>query len=274
MNYWEYSVKGVSEEEGEVVVALVEDLGFESFMWEGGVQKCYINSQEYPVYSAQIDTVLSAGGYKWSKEEIVAQNWNAVWESEFEPIVIEQMVCVRAPQTPKSNCQHEILLTPNMSFGTGHHPTTFMMLSAIGKLNLQGKQVLDVGCGSAVLGIYAKMLGAETVVGVDIDQWSVQSAGGNVELNGVEMTVLEGTVSAAQGKFDLIVANINRNVLIGDMKTYAEKLQNGGEMLLSGFLEQDITPIRECAEKHGFRYQSTANRDEWQLLHFLYLKEN
>lgn len=273
MDYWEYSVAAGSEPVGEVVVALLCDLGFESFMWdERGAQLCYIPSIAHAEFAAEIKEVLTAAGHNFTAKLIVAENWNAQWESDFAPIVVGQSVCVRTPNHPTSDCTHEVLIVPNMSFGTGHHPTTYMMLEALSLLGCEGvtgRHVADIGCGSGVLGIYCWQLGAGHVVGVDIDEWSVQSATENVQLNSAAMQVITGDVAVLAGhSYDIILANINRNVLLDNIGQYAAMLSPGGRLLLSGFYLVDVAVLVESAAGFGLVLEGQNQREGWSQLTF------
>ncbi|MFI3299139.1 MAG: 50S ribosomal protein L11 methyltransferase [Rikenellaceae bacterium] len=270
MNYIEYSFK-VGEPQGEILVAFLSDMGFESFVYEDGVQLCYITEAQRELYSNDIDLFLAE--YEYSLREIEPQNWNTEWEESFSPIVIDHRLCVRAPFHSKSECEREIVIDPNMSFGTGHHPTTYMMLSELLGMDLQGRRVMDVGCGSGVLSILSAMDGASEVVGIEIDEWAAQSAQNNVVQSGYNQSIeiITGEVFDYKGKgFDVVVANINRNILFSQMEHYSSLLGSGGVLLCSGFytgedseiliaraLEFSLTPVLE------------REREGWALLHLV-----
>ncbi len=271
MNYTEYRVE-VNEEQGEIILALLSDMGFDSFVYDDGAQLCYIEEGELAKFKDQIESYLDDTGYCYSSKQIVTQNWNAEWESDFEPIVVDDRLCVRALHHPKSNCQNEVIITPNMSFGTGHHATTYQMIEAILEGDFERKNVLDVGCGSAILSIVAAQRGASRVVGVDIDSWAVQSAAQNVEQNGINQKIelLTGDVSVVEGqKFDIVLANINRNILCENMPYYGKVLRAKGLLYCSGFYEADIEAIADCAAKNGFELKYSTLKDSWATLTFV-----
>ncbi len=268
MNYIEYKVE-VSEEVGEVVVASLAELGFESFIYDGNFQLCYIQEADYADYKTLIENYLKEDGYTYSSKLLEQQNWNAEWESDFEPITIGDVLAVRTPLHEVSGCKREILITPNMSFGTGHHPTTYMILSAMLAENFEDTEALDVGCGSGVLGIMAAMNGAKNVLGVDIDSWAAQSARDNLVLNNVndKMQILDGDIKMALGNvYDFIFANIARNVLIDNMKDYASVAKSGAKLLLSGFLVKDSDFVQKSAEENGFTFVEKFEREGWNML--------
>jgi ribosomal protein L11 methyltransferase len=161
---------------------------------------------------------------------------------------------------------YELIIEPKMSFGTAHHPTTYMMLSYVAELEMQGRRVLDMGCGTAVLGILAKMRGAEYVEGVDIDEWAFNNARENAVSNGVEIVLKLGDASSLQGHFDVVIANINRNILLNDMGRYAAVLNAGGTLLLSGFYEADEAALVARAGELGMTLKGKKNRDGWSAL--------
>lgn len=202
------------------------------------------------------------------------KNWNEEWEKQHHPVLVEaengKKIWVRAPfHEHRTDVDYEIEIEPKMSFGTAHHATTYMMLSYLAELPLEGLRVLDMGCGTAVLGILAKMRGADYVEGIDIDEWAYNNAIENVQRNGVEMTIRIGDASLLdkrEDKFDLVIANINRNILLNDMAAYAAVLNPGGTLLLSGFYESDIPALQQHAATFGLQIQQTKSRQSWAAL--------
>ena len=198
------------------------------------------------------------------------KNWNEEWEKGHQAVLVEYnggSVWVRAPFHPhRDDVSYELIIEPKMSFGTAHHPTTYMMLSYVAELDMQGKRVLDMGCGTAVLGILAKMRGASYVEGVDIDEWAFNNARENAATNNVEITLKLGDATTLQGCFDIIIANINRNILLADMERYAAVLNAGGTLLLSGFYEADETALVARAKELGMTLKNKKNRDGWSAL--------
>ena len=201
---------------------------------------------------------------------MVDKNWNEEWEKGHHAVLVEYnsgKVWVRAPFHPhRTDVDYELIIEPKMSFGTAHHPTTYMMLSYVAELDMVGKRVLDMGCGTAVLGILAKMRGASYVEGVDIDEWAFNNAQENAVSNGVEITLKLGDASSLQGHFDIIIANINRNILLADMERYAAVLNAGGTLLLSGFYEADEGVLIARANELGMILKTKKNRDGWSAI--------
>ncbi len=214
---------------------------------------------QFPIFNSQ-----------FSIQEMPDKNWNEEWEKGHQAVLVEYeggSVWVRAPFHPhREDVDYELIIEPKMSFGTAHHPTTYMMLSYVAELDMQGKRVLDMGCGTAVLGILAKMRGAEYVEGVDIDEWAFNNARENAASNGVEIALKLGDASSLQGCFDVVIANINRNILLNDMGRYAAVLNAGGTLLLSGFYEADEAALVARAGELGMTLEGRKSRDGWSAL--------
>ena len=214
---------------------------------------------QFPIFNSQ-----------FSIQEMPDKNWNEEWEKGHQAVLVEYeggSVWVRAPFHPhREDVDYELIIEPKMSFGTAHHPTTYMMLSYVAELEMQGRRVLDMGCGTAVLGILAKMRGAEYVEGVDIDEWAFNNARENAASNGVEIVLKLGDASSLQGHFDVVIANINRNILLNDMGRYAAVLNAGGTLLLSGFYEADEAALVARAGELGMTLKGKKNRDGWSAL--------
>ena len=214
---------------------------------------------QFPIFNSQ-----------FSIQEMPDKNWNEEWEKGHQAVLVEYeggSVWVRAPFHPhREDVNYELIIEPKMSFGTAHHPTTYMMLSYVAELDMQGRRVLDMGCGTAVLGILAKMRGAEYVEGVDIDEWAFNNARENAASNGVEIVLKLGDASSLQGCFDVVIANINRNILLNDMGRYAAVLNAGGTLLLSGFYEADEAALVARAGELGMTLEGKKNRDGWSAL--------
>lgn len=216
-------------------------------------------SDQFPIFNSQ-----------FSIQEMPDKNWNEEWEKGHQAVLVEYeggSVWVRAPFHPhREDVNYELIIEPKMSFGTAHHPTTYMMLSYVAELEMQDRRVLDMGCGTAVLGILAKMRGAEYVEGVDIDEWAFNNARENAASNGVEIVLKLGDASSLQGCFDVVIANINRNILLNDMGRYAAVLNAGGTLLLSGFYEADEAALVARAGELGMTLEGKKNRDGWSAL--------
>ena len=282
MNYIEYNIHVTGPEEGEIVIAELSDMGFESFsdylpdgfMPGAGSIKCYIpaNVEADSSNHTRIQNYLYSEGYPYEREEIQQQNWNAEWESQFEPISIQGGTCyIRAPFHPAHSAPYEIVIMPKMSFGTGHHATTYLMAEQMLALDFNGASVLDMGSGTGILSILAAMRGAVVVDAVDIDEWAYENCLENIQTNNVQTVVcpILGDVAAIHGKvYDIILANINRNILLNDMAQYTESLRKGGLLLVSGILDLDVDTLVGHARKLDLTPTATNTRDGWAQITF------
>lgn len=272
MNYIEFTLsseKMMSEDESGLYMALLGDMGFESFREEGRDLFGYITMGDYNDHKEEIDAYLGSLPLSVAKKEIAKENWNALWESNFEPIVVNDTCVVRAPFHPASGVEIEVVIMPKMSFGTGHHQTTRLMMEAILAGDVRGKKCLDMGCGTAVLAILAAMRGAASVDAIDIDEWAYENGLENVAENGVAeiVNLFCGDADLLQEqRYDVIFANINRNILLRDMKRYVGVLNDGGALYMSGFLEEDIDVLLEEASRQGLCKVDVAQKEKWCML--------
>ena len=198
------------------------------------------------------------------------QNWNAVWESNFQPIVIGDTVGVRADFHPANpHLKYDMVITPKMSFGTGHHDTTALMLEHLMKMPLEGKTVLDMGCGTGVLGIFASLSGAKEVLAIDIDPWSYENTLENIQKNNssnIKVQLGDASLLPATATFEVVIANINRSVLLQDMPAYLACLKVGGSLLLSGFYKADVEEIDDTVTTRNMILTFSQSADDWMLL--------
>jgi ribosomal protein L11 methyltransferase len=203
-------------------------------------------------------------------EEIAQVNWNEEWEKNFEPIDVDGICHVRAPFHPKTDAEFDIIIEPKMSFGTGHHETTHMMIQQLLNNDLTNKKTLDMGCGTAILAILAEMKGAKPIDAIDIDEWCYLNSIENAERNNCkEISVYEGDASLlADKKYDVIIANINRNILLNDMATYVSCLNQKGLLFLSGFYQEDISAIDACCIELGLKLEKRLERNNWVSLKY------
>lgn len=257
----------------EILIAELGYAGFESFVeTEEGVT-AYIQKEDWNESILDDVQILNSKEFKidFAFNEIEQTNWNEEWEKNFSPIVVDNVCSVRAPFHEKPNTQYDIIIEPKMSFGTGHHETTHMMIQHILKNDFTNKSVLDMGCGTGVLAILAEIKGAKPVDAIDYDNWCYLNSLENVERNNCEnITVIEGDASVLSGrKYDIIIANINRNILLNDMETYVSCLNKGGLLFLSGFYNDDIPVIQEVCEKYLLKFDEKLERNHWVALKFL-----
>ncbi|EGV43612.1 50S ribosomal protein L11 methyltransferase [Bizionia argentinensis JUB59] len=256
----------------EILIAELGYGGFESFVeTETGVT-AYIQKDEWNADILKDIQILDSDEFEITFEynEIEQVNWNAEWERNFNPIVVDDICAVRAPFHDKFDKEYDIIIEPKMSFGTGHHETTHMMLQHILKNDFKDKSVLDMGCGTGVLAILAEMKGAKPLDAIDIDNWCYLNSLENVERNKCHhITVLEGDASLLKDKtYDIIIANINRNILLQDIPVYATCLNAKGLLFLSGFYKEDIPAIEELCNKVGLKCVDTLEQNNWVALKF------
>ena len=267
MDYTVLHIAVSDDEQAEILTAELADFPFESFETEGGLLKAYIPAVRLSGCKTDVDALLARRGVEGRYAVIPTQNWNASWESDFPPVDVEGRLRIRAPfHDPAPAGEMEAVVLPRMSFGTGHHATTWFMSRAVLGLGVAGRTGLDMGSGTGVLAIVAAKCGAAHVDAVDIDDWADENCRENVAANGVADRVepMLGDVGRIAGRrYDFILANINRNVLVADMPAYAAALDAGGWLLMSGILEADVAPLSEAARAAGFSVTGHALRDGW-----------
>ncbi len=251
----------------EILIAELGYAGFESFVeTEEGVN-AYIKKEDW--YDGVLDDihVLQSNEFNitYTFEEIEQVNWNSEWEKNFNPILVDGICSVRAPFHEKPEVQYDIIIEPKMSFGTGHHETTHMMIQHLLKADLKDKKVLDMGCGTGVLAILSAMKGAQPIDAIDIDNWCYLNTLENIERNNCNhITAYEGNAALLSGKsYDVIIANINRNILLQHIKLYAESLLFDGKLFLSGFYQEDLDMITDECAKYKLQYVDHVSRNNW-----------
>jgi ribosomal protein L11 methyltransferase len=251
----------------ELIMAALGELGFESFVETDDGLLAYIQSHAFdPGILNNVSLWPEGANPEYSWQSIEDQNWNAIWESNFEPVTIDGQCRVRAPFHEKdSTIEYDILIEPKMSFGTAHHETTAQMISLLLQTDVKGKSLLDMGCGTAVLAILAAMKGASQITAIDNDDWAYQNALENVERNNFpNISVYQGDASMLKGrKFNIILANINRNILLNDMEHYRDSLTPGGTLMMSGFYTEDVDVITAKAKELGFKKTGQTERNKW-----------
>jgi len=261
------------EEYREILIAELAAIGFDSFLeTETGIE-AYVLQEQFSrdSFDEVIFTYREPAALTVVEGVLPKVNWNEEWEKNYDPIEVGKLVYVRASfHAAQSGFQHEIVINPKMSFGTGHHATTFQLLSLQGKIDHQGKRVLDVGSGTGILAIMAYLLGAKEVEAFDIDSWCVDNGNENFELNGLSTRMGLGTIREVkpEGPFELILANINKNVLLDELAIYSSLLAPQGILLLSGFYSEDIDDLNQVASLNGLRLTSQSTKDNWAALEF------
>lgn len=259
----------------DVTASLLGEKGYESFTVVEPVMTAYINDQLFS--EVLLKEVLSDLPFEtktsYSFQTIVSQNWNEEWEKNyFQPIVIDNECVIRSSfHKDTQEVKYDILIDPKMSFGTGHHETTSLMLAQLLKTDVAGKSLLDMGCGTAVLAILASMKGAKPVVGIDIDEWAVNNALENIALNKTSEICIQlgGAELLGAETYDIILANINRNILLNDIQYYVKCMHTGSSLFMSGFYVEDIPLIREEAEKNGLRFEQHTEKNRWVAVQFI-----
>lgn len=261
------------EERAEVLIAFLADFPFESFETGGGVLRAYMPAERLEACRCGVDALLEEQGVAGRYAVIRDENWNALWESDFPRVDVDGRAVIRAPfHEPAPEGVLEVVVTPRMSFGTGNHATTQLMVRALLDLKVAGRRGLDLGCGTGVLAIVAAKCGAAHVDAVDIDDRCCASCRDNAAANGVaeRIETLRGDVACVAGRhYDFILANINRNMLLAALPACAELLAPGGDLLLSGFFEQDVPMLVEAARACGFGHTATEARAEWRMIRFI-----
>lgn len=249
-------------------------IGFESFVTEEDGLSAYCSEEEYDedaMLALDLLTTDNPFAFSYTSKRYESQNWNEEWEKNFSPINVDNQVYVRASfHEADASIPIELLIDPKMSFGTGHHQTTFLMISKMLKLNFEGLQVLDMGTGTGVLAILASKLGAKHIVAVDNNEWAYKNTNENLEKNGVSnCTNLHGEEDVVgDGPFDIILANITKNVIKAQLPMYAQWLVSGGELLVSGVLKYDAPEVIELAKEQGLNLYDENYKDDWSMLAF------
>ena len=257
----------------EILIAELGEKPFDSFIETENGFSAFIQKDLWNESILEDIYILENPEFKisYTFEEIEQTNWNEEWEKNFDPIDVDGLCHVRAPFHPKTDAQFDIVIEPKMSFGTGHHETTHMMIQHLLEMDVNGMKTLDMGCGTAILAILAEMKGAQPIDAIDIDNWCYLNSIENAERNNCKhIAVYEGDASLLNGKkYDLIIANINRNILLNDMQTYVDCLNKNGIILFSGFYEQDIPFIDASCTEKGLTFVKKTNRNNWVSLKYV-----
>lgn len=272
-----FTVSPVSETANDIIAALAAELGFESFVESPEGTIGYVPASLYneeALRESLTDFPMSDTSITFTAQKMEDKDWNEEWEKNFfEPIVVDDRCVIHSTfhkEYPKAT--YDIIINPQMAFGTGHHQTTRLIIGYLLDTDLQGKTVLDMGCGTSILAILASMRGATSLTAIDIDEWCVNNSIDNLALNHIDnIKVFQGDASslATEGAFDVIIANINRNILLADMQYYVARMNEGAEIYFSGFYESDLPMIQAEAERLGLRYLSHRVEKDWTAAQFV-----
>ena len=278
MKYLEFSFRTTpcTEVVNDVLSAVLADAGFESFVEQPDGLLAYIQQNLYD--EASVEAAISEfpipdTAIEYSFVEAEDKDWNEEWEKNFfQPIVIGNRCVIHSTfhhDVPEA--EYDIAINPQMAFGTGHHETTSLVIGEILDSDMSGKKVLDMGCGTSILAILARMKGATSCTAIDIDDWCVRNSIENIELNGVneiEVCLGDASILANKGPFDMVIANINRNILLADMQHYVARMNEGATLLMSGFYVDDIPLIKAEAERLGLTFNGYKEKNRWVVTSF------
>ena len=273
-----FNITPFSEEIADILIATMSSIGYEGFQYTDTGFTAYITCEQFEEERIQKLEILQslAVDYQidWNFSVLQDRDWNLEWEKNFTPIVVDNRILIRAGFHPTiPGIDYDIIIEPKMSFGTGHHPTTTLMLETLLDFSgqMKGKRVLDMGCGTGILSILAAKLGASTVTGIDIDEWSYRNARENIEnnqLQNIQIKIGNAGLLEKEKEFDFILANIHRNILLTDMPFYERCLKDGGILIMSGFYTHDLPSIRQKAAELGMTYGDQKMKQNWVAVSF------
>lgn len=269
MQYLEYHFITSDEQTAEILMALLAEAGFDTFDQNEHELSAYIQESVDDIerIAAYLDELQQRFVFTWSQKQFEKKNWNAEWEKSFQPVCIANRCLIRAPFHPaQPGIEFDILIEPRMSFGTGHHESTNLIMEEMLGFNLQNKEVCDAGCGTGILAILAYKKGAKHVLGIDNEEWAYQNALDNIALNGIYsgVSVELGDFSLMEGRnFDVILANINKHIVLGNIARFFSSIQPGGYLIVSGILENDIQDVEKEAANYFFQLISTRTKNDW-----------
>ena len=274
MKTFEYTFTAPSSDiQHDMLTTMLADMGFDSFMDEDRCLKAYCSAESRD--DMAVEALLNEPSFSdirlLNVEEMPDKDWNELWEASYQPVVVNERCRVRAPfHAPDPSFEFDLVIEPKMSFGTANHETTAQIITLMLETDFQGKDVLDMGSGTAVLAILAKKLGAARTVAIDNDEWAYRNAFTNIELNGIsDIEVILGDAMAIQGQYDVVLANINRNILLRDMHHYVDAMRPNAHIFFSGFYAEDLDSIKAEAERLGLRYCRHLSRNNWVAAEFL-----
>ena len=274
MKTFEYSFTAPSSDiQHDMLITMLAEIGFDSFMDEGRCLKAYCSAESRD--DMAVENLLDEPSFSDIRllkvEEMPDKDWNELWEASYQPVVVNERCRVRAPfHEPDPSFEFDLVIEPKMSFGTANHETTAQIIQLMLETDFKGKEVLDMGSGTAVLAILAKKLGAARTVAIDNDEWAYRNAFTNCELNGLsDIEIVLGDALAIQGQYDVVLANINRNILLRDMHYYVDAMKPQARIFFSGFYTEDLESIKAEAERLGLRYCRHLSRNNWVAAEFI-----
>ena len=269
MNYLEYTFTSADEQTAEILMALLSEKGFDTFEQNENQLSAYIEEEknvipEMVVYLADLQQKFI---FTWSQQKFEDKNWNEEWEKNFKPVIVAEKCLIRAPFHPTNDqIEYDILIEPRMSFGTGHHESTYLLVEEMLGLNFENKQICDAGCGTGILAILAIKKKAAHVLAIDNNEWAYQNTLDNIKLNSIydEITAELGEIDLMDGKqFDIILANINKPIIMENIPLFFRTLSQGGVLIVSGILENDINDVIKEANNYFFNLISTRTKNDW-----------
>ncbi len=263
MNYLQFEFEIANAVENEILIALLTQAGFESYEEEINKLKAFIPENECNEDS--LSGILKIVPVKYTRTVIPPQNWNAEWERSFEPVIVNDFAAIRANfHDPVQGVKHEIVITPKMSFGTGHHATTYLIIEQMAALDITGRHVLDFGTGTAVLAILAEKMGATVIDAIDNDDWSIENSKENIAANGCQgIKLFKEDSIVTDATYDIILANINLNVILSNLAAIAAVSKEGTSVLFSGFFRSDETVLLDKLGEYALRHVRTSQKGDW-----------
>ncbi|MCZ2224860.1 MAG: 50S ribosomal protein L11 methyltransferase [Chitinophagales bacterium] len=263
MNYIQLHIAAKQEPIQEIVMAILAENGFDGFEITETHIEAYIKEDDYSEHF--VKQLLQPLQVTFTATVIEKQNWNELWESNFNPVLVDNFVGVRAHfHAPIYNVLHEIIITPKMSFGTGHHATTYAVMQLMQQINFINKSVFDFGTGTGILAILAEKLGAAKILAIDNDDWCIENSEDNITTNQCKnIEVKKADTANTSEQFDIVIANINKNIILNNLPLLNQSLKNNGQIILSGLLTEDEQDILNASKEFGLTHQKTIIRNDW-----------
>lgn len=268
MNYIEIVIEVVEESTQEILITILNEMDYTGFEQEESFLKAIIEDKNFN--EQELIALLDAHQLKYSKNIVPQQNWNALWELNFEPIAVGDFVGVRAAfHQPIKNVQHEIIITPKMSFGTGHHATTYSVMQLMQHIDFKDKTVFDFGTGTGILAILAEKLGASKILAIDYDDWCIENANENIINNHCKNIELrKGDTAMVEDTFDIVIANINKNIIEDNFNSLHDTAKNNSTIILSGLLIDDEEDILALSAQKEWKHTQTVTKGDWIAMMF------